>query len=290
MKMTAIWYILVLMHGKRVIIQFIIFIFIFSLVFWIVRMLNILPESKLSEDLKSIPTLFAAGNFIYSIFTAFIMQAQWQKWNTLNDANKGELNMLHQLFVVAHHFPVKERNEIRFHIYKYIEIVVTSTKQTTGEKLDYRSKEVDQALIRLEDTMFVVSKKHPDIGTIAFNYLTRAMEYREQKLHSVSQRLPIGIKMFVIFSTFVIISGSLFLPFNAVGFNYYFTLIIAILAFGLYLMIDDFDHPFRRDGIQSLSLDGYIHLMQEIHTKLEQYHFDFANAEKQENTDTFYKT
>ena len=270
------------MYTRSVVAKYLVFILAFSGLFWAIRFYNILPQAKLVADLKSIPTMFSAGNFIYSIFTAFIIQAQWQRWGTLIDANLGELRMLRQLFIVAHHFPVKERSDIRFHIYRYLNLIMSSTIGKKDKDLRYRSKKVDDALARIEDSMFAASKKYPDIGPLSFNYLTSAMEYREQKLQIISQSLPLGLRLFVIFLTFTIIFGTLFLPFSDLVYNYYFALVVSILAFGIYLIIEDFDHPYR-PGIHYLSNDGYKNLMKEIKNKLEYYNFDFEKAERKES-------
>ena len=276
------------MYAGSVILRFIIFILGFGALFWFVRFGNFLPEYKLSEDLRSIPTLFAAGNFIYSIFMGFTIQMQWAKWDSLVNANRGEINMLRQLFIVAHHFPVKERSDIRYHIYRYLEEMVLSYKAKKSKTLRYRSKSVDEALIKVEDSMFAASKKYPDIGPQAFAYLTRAMEYREQKLQFINQQLPVGIRIFVIFATAIVIFGSLFLPFTTVAYNFYFTMVLAILAFGVYLIIEDFDHP-HQPGIHHLSVEPYKHLKNEIKAKLEEYNYDFERAEERDKNDTFFE-
>jgi hypothetical protein len=235
----------------------------------------------LNDDIKSIPTLFGVGNFLFSIISGFVIQVQWRKWDILMDATRSEVGTLRQLYVVAHHFPVKERNDIRYHIYRYLDIYVKVNSNLKGKDLLFRSKKIDDALIRVEDTMFDVSTRYPDIGTLAFTYLTRAMEYREIKLQSSSHRLPMPIKIFLFFATASVIIGSLFLPFHDLMFNYYFTLIVGCLAFGILLIVDDFDHPFR-PGIYYLSVDAYRNLRTEIKNKLEYYAFDFDKANTKE--------
>lgn len=271
------------MYARSVIAKYIVFILAYTGLFWAIRYYNLLPQQLLENDLKSIPTLFSTGNFIYSIFGAFIITAQWQRWEKLIEANRSELRMLRQLFIVAHHFPVKERCDIRFHIYRYLKLFTTSTIGKKDKDLRYRSKKVDDALVRIEDSMFAASKKYPDIGPLAFSYLTSAMEYREQKLQIISQSLPLGLKVFVIFLTFTIIFGSFFLPFNSLALNFYFTIVLAMLAFGVYLIIEDFDHPYR-PGIHFLSSEGYTNLMNEIKNKLEYYNFSIEKAEQRESS------
>lgn len=269
------------MYARSVIIKLVIFIVAFTLLFWIVRLSNILPQAKLNNDIKSIPTLVGMVNFLFSILSGFVIQAQWRKWDILMDATKGEVSTLRQLYIVAHHFPPSERNNIRFHIYRYLDTYIKVNTTMTGKDLTFRSKKIDDALIRVEDTMFAASKKYPDIGNFAFTYLARAMEYREIKLQSSAHGLPLPIKIFLFFATAAVIIGSLFLPFHDLMFNYYFTLIVASLAVGIILIVDDFDHPFN-PGIYYLSVDAYRHLRNEIKNKLEYYAFDFKRAEARE--------
>lgn len=264
------------MHILIFFIKLVAFLICFSLFFWLTHYFNIFPEYKLTEDLRSIPTLFAAGNFIYSIVAAFIIQVQWHKWDTFNEANKGEINMLRQLYVVAHHFPIKERATIRFDIYHYTDIMIKESMGKKDKDLRYRYKAVDDALLMLEYNIFRFSQKYPEAGPLAFGYLTRAMEYREQKLQNANQRLPLSLRVFIIFATIVVIFGSFFLPFTTIWYSYYFTLVLGILAFGVYLIIDNFDHPYR----PYVSLTIYKNLRAEIKAKLEEYSFDFEKAEK----------
>lgn len=269
------------MYSRSVIIKIVLFITCFTVLFWFVRLYNIIPQDKLNEDIKSIPTLFGVGNFLFSIISGFIIQAQWRKWDILMDATRGEVSTLRQLYVVAHHFPTKERNDIRYHIYKYLDTYVKVNTNSSGKDLMFRSQKIDEALIRVEDTMFDVSTKYPDIGTLAFTYLTRAMEYREIKLQSSTHRLPVPIKIFLFFATASVIVGTLFLPFTDLMLNYYFTLVVGLLAYGIILIVDDFDHPFR-PGIYYLSVDAYRNLRNEIKDKLEYYAFNFKKANKKE--------
>jgi hypothetical protein len=269
------------MYARLVIIRMVVYIAVFTVLFWAVRMSNIIPQAKLDADMQSIPTLVGAGNFLFSIISGFIIQAQWRKWDILMDATRGEVSTLRQLYVVAHHFPVRERNDIRFHIYKYLDVYVRVNANPKGQDLWFRSEKIDEALLYVEDTMFAASKKYPDIGTLAFTYLTRAMEYREIKLQSSIHRLPIPVRIFLFVATASVIIGSLFLPFHDLMLNYYFTLVVALLAFGILLIVDDFDHPFR-PGIYYLPVDAYRQLRNEIKKKLEYYSFDFKKAETKE--------
>jgi hypothetical protein len=270
------------LYTRAVIIKLVLFIIIFSAAFWYIRLNNLLPDYKLESDLPSIPALFSAGNLIFSVISAFIIQTQWSKWDKLIDANRGEINMMRQLFILAHHFPKQEMNEIRYHIYFYLKTYVEASDVNDPKLIMTRSHEVDKALVQIEDSMFNVSKKYKEIGPLAFSYLTRAMEYREIKIQFTNQSLPLGIRIFVIFATFSVIFGSLFVPFNNIGFNYYFTMVLSLLAFGIYLIIEDFDYPYR-PGSFVLNVLLYKNLMEEIKSKLQQRGFDVEKADTENN-------
>lgn len=268
------------LYTRTIILKIIIFFVLFTTVFFIVRLANILPESRLEADRFAIPALFAAGNLIFSIISSSIIFAQWAKWDKIVEANRGEITMFRQLFILAHHFPRTEMNEIRYQIYLYLKTYIETSDTKNYKLLTTRSKEVDNALIRIEDSVFNASKKYPEVGQMVFGYLTRAMEYREQKIQTTDQKLPIGIKIYLTLSTYSMIVGSLFVPFNYLGYNYYFSVVLALLAYGVLIIIEDFDQPYR-PGSFVLTVRRYQELMNEIEAKLEQRGFDVQKADKQ---------
>ncbi|MBA3723998.1 MAG: DUF4239 domain-containing protein [Candidatus Levybacteria bacterium] len=271
-------------YTRSIIIKIIIFTVGFTLLFFYVRTSNIIPEYKLEADRFAIPALFGAGNLIFSVISAFVIQAQWSKWDRLVDANRGEITMFRQLYILSHHFPKDDMNEIRYHIYNYLKTYIDASDSKNIKLLSVRSTAVDNALIKIEDSVFNASKKHPDVGQMVFSYLTRAMEYRERKIQYTNQRLPQGMKIYLYGATYSVIFGSLFVPFNYIGYNYYFTLVVALLAFGVLLIIEDFDHPYR-PGSFVLTVRLYQVLLDEIKLKLEQRGFDIGEAQLNETND-----
>lgn len=269
------------LYTRSIILKIILFVVIFSSVFWYIRINNILPDYQLEADRFAIPALFGAGNMIFSIVSAFIIQAQWTKWDRLIEANRGEVNMLRQLFILVHHFPKAEMNEIRFQIRQYIKTYIEASSVKDYKVLTTRSKRVDNALIRIDDSVFNATKRYPDVGQLVIGYLTSAMEYREKKIQLTNQRLPWGIKLYVQGATYSVIIGSLFVPFNYMGYNFYFTLVVAMLAFGVLIIIDDFDHPYR-PGSFVLTVRLYKVLLDEIEAKLRLRGFDIEKAEREE--------
>jgi hypothetical protein len=252
------------MYLRVFIIRVIIFVIALTVLYFGINQL-VGQSTTMQQSAKVTPYLYSGITLIFSIISGFIIQSQWHKWNTVIDATRGEANMLRQLYIMAHHFPPKIKNDIRLKIYKYLVILIKES--TVNYKWERRAKVVETELIDLEDTIFNAASKHPDTGKIALSYLNRAMEYREQKLQSGVQHMPMGLKIFVIFSTFSVISGPFFFVFSSLLIGYYFTLIIGLMSFGVYLLIDDLDHPYRPSN-WNLTVALYRELRNDIKDKI----------------------
>ena len=254
------------MYLRLIYFKIIIFILLFSAVFFEIHIYNLLPTRKLSENLDSIPWLFSAIALIFSILSGFIIQSKWNTWNALIDASQGELTMLRRLHIIAHHFPPASKEQIRQGISSYLEQIIKES--TSDYDRGIRSTSVDEKAVKLEDILFVILQKYPESGTIALNYFVRSMEYREKRLQNGALHLPRALRYFFIFSTSCIILSSLFIGVGSLLYYYLFTLIIGLLSFGIYLLVDDLDHPYH-EGNWHLSTKGYEELYHVVKKKLE---------------------
>src|SRR5258706_538758 len=59
------------------------FIVIFSLLFFGVRMSNIINLKILISDVSSVPWLYSTIGLIFGITSAFIIQSEWNNWDNL---------------------------------------------------------------------------------------------------------------------------------------------------------------------------------------------------------------
>ena len=248
--------------GRFIFIRLIIFFIIFNILFFCVRFFNLLPSTKLLENNASLPWLFSAILLIFSIISGFIIQSKWSTWNALIDATHEELSSLRELHVLSHHFPKQVHLEIKNKICNYLTIILQEAED--HKDLERRSADVDHAIFQLEETIFGIDySEHPNIGAMAFDLVRKCMEYRENRLQNILHKLPLGVKIFIIFATFSSIFTSLFIGVASVAYDYLFTSIIALLAYGIYLLIDDLDHPYR-PGQWHLSMKGYKKVLLEI--------------------------
>jgi|SRR6185369_12837532 len=250
------------MFFKSIIFRLFIFTLLFTFVFFVIRTLNILPPLQLHQNIDSIPWLFSAVSLIFSIISGFVIQSKWHTWDALIDATHGELNALRQLHILAHHFPKNTQTAIKHNISDYLQSMIKESKINTD--LDIRSERVETAIYQLEETVFDIDyKQHPNIGAMTFDLVRKCMDYREKRLQNVAHKLPQGVKIFVISTTFFMIFSSLFIGVESIIYDYVFTLMIALLSYGIYLLIDDLDHPYR-PGQWHLKIDDYENLLEEI--------------------------
>ena len=249
------------MYFKTVSFKLFAFISLFSSIFFIIRSLNLLPSLNQQNNLSSIPWLFSAISIIFSIISGFVIQSKWHTWDELIDAIRGELSSFRQLHIMAHHFPDDVTATIRQQICLYLEVFISESRK--HQNLGSRSVEIENALYDLEDTIFNARKADPESGVMAFNILRDCMSYRERRLQNSAHKLPLGIRVFMISATTVMIFSSLFIGVETLLYDYIFTLIIGLLAYGIYLVIDDLDNPYR-PGDWHLKADEYEELFDEV--------------------------
>jgi len=233
----------------------------FSAIFFIVRFFNLLPALSLQNNLNSIPWLFSAISIIFSIISGFVMQSKLHTWDELTDAIRGELSSFRQLHIMAHHFPDQMTDTIRQQICHYLDVFISESRKQ--QNLGSRSVEIENALYDLEDTIFNARKADAESGAMAFNILCNCMSYREKRLQNSAHKLPLGIRMFMISATIAMVFSSLFIGVETLLYDYIFTLIIGLLAYGIYLVIDDLDNPYR-PGDWHLKADEYEELFKEV--------------------------
>jgi len=236
--------------GRVILIKLVVFFIIFNILFF-----------GIQND-SSLPWLFSAIELIFSIISGFIIQSKWSTWNELIDATHEELSSLRELHVLSHHFPKPIYKDVNKKIINYLTLILQEAKRKTD--IDERSQEIDNAIFQLEEVIFSIDySEHPNIGSMSFDLVRKSMEYREKRLRNILHRLPLGVKIFIIFATFSSIFSSLFIGVTSLVYDYLFTSIIALLAYGIYLLIDDLDHPYR-PGPWHLSMKGYKKVLKEI--------------------------
>jgi hypothetical protein len=127
-----------------------------------------------------------------------------------------------------------------------------------------RSDAVEQALYELEEYVLDIDyREHPHIGQMSYDLIRNIVAYREKRLQTLAHTLPLGVRIFVSVATYAVIFSSLFIGVNSLLYDYMFTLIIAVLSYGIYLLIVDLSDP-DSPGQWHLNTHEYEVLYQDI--------------------------
>ena len=250
------------MYLKFLVQKIVLFAIGFSVIFYVVRTSGIIPQEVVSEDARAIVPLFSGISLIFSIISGFVIQAQWHKWRTTLDAARGEVNMLRHMYTMAEHFPTKTKNNLRDAIKSYLAVFLKATANPV-DLTGNRSRAVDKALNNVEEHVFFVLEKHMQTGMGMFMLFSRVMEYREQRIQNSRQRLPIMLRWLIVLLIIILVTSSFFIFFNNIWFEYIFRLILALLAYTVYLIIDDMDNPYLPGNFR-LSFIHYRELLDEM--------------------------
>ncbi len=236
------------------------FLLIFSLAFWLIRTVD---HGKLLlldlQDLGGIPWLYSAIYLIFSILAAFTIQREWENWNHLVESIKGEADAIRELWL----FPRHLSNDIQGNILKCIKNYL-STNQGEWPIME-QGKRSDPEEIILDALRNEIARLTEGKGRITplFNLFNDIVRYRNRRLYQSTIHIPHILKNTLIFANVLLILLSLFIGVKNPWIDYIFTLSIGVLAYTIYIVIDDLDNPFR-PGAWHLTPQDYKMLLDDI--------------------------
>ena len=239
--------------------RIILFVVLFSGLFYLVRSYDIIHIAVLSKELNGIGWLYSTIGLIFGVTSGFIIQTQWHDWDRLTSAMHGELKSLRQLFQYTHHLPQEQRRRIKQTIREYVAAIIFEWHQnlngTTTNKTNVAIKSLQEHVISLENR----PRKFETIN----RFFTSFLGYHEDVIHYSSRRLPKILHILIIFSSSLVIGLSLFIGVRTLWLDYIITLAIALLAFFIYYVIHDLDIPLR-PGNWHITSSDYQMLLKEI--------------------------
>lgn len=212
-------------------------------------------------NLNGLSWLYSTIALIFSIISAFIIQTLWSRWDRLENAVRGEINSLWELHMFSEQLPLQVGNGLKEAIRDYLEgILHEGWRQIDkGE----RNKRVEQALKDIQRKIFILSEQSPEKRNMAENIFLSILTNRNDRMHYSSGHLPYLLYVLVILATFLVISLSLFIAVSNIWLDYLFTLSIGLLAFFIFVVIEDLNHPFR-PGTWHVTKDAYKELLKEV--------------------------
>ncbi len=239
--------------------KLILFFFIFSSTFWLIRTFDHGRILKLDLlDLGGIPWLYSAISLIFSILAAFTIQKEWEHWNNLVEATKEERNTLREIWIWSNYLSKDNEQEIVSGIIKYLSFIQQEWPRLgQGES----SEEGENRLDSLRNTIMGLTEKTHRLPLISlFNDL---VTNRNKRIFQSGSRIPPILKNTLVFADFLMIILSLFIGVKNPFLDYIFTLGIGVLTYTIYIVIDDLDSPFR-PGAWHLTPRDYQMLLDKI--------------------------
>lgn len=243
----------------KIIPKLFLFFVLFSCAFWLIRTIDhgkILRADLL--DLGGIPWLYSAISLIFSILAAFTIQKEWEQWNNLVEANKGEVNALRELWIWSDYLPIENQKEIVEGLIKYLLVI---QQEWPGLEKDESSEEEENRLDYLRNTIIGLSEKTN--GILLLSLINDLIKNRNKRIFQSGSHIPPILKNTLIFADLLVIILSLFIGVKNPILDYIFTLGIGVLAYTIYMVIDDLDNPFR-PGTWHLTPRNYQLLLDKI--------------------------
>ena len=237
------------------------FIAIFSLIFYALHVSDFYNKKIILADLGGVPWLYASIGTLFSILVGFIIQKEWENWNSLVDAVSGEVNTLREMWLWSRYLPEEIGKVFHDSIKSYLEEM--SENGLYKSESGVTSKRIEESIAKLNATMFGMFKNQPAVATNAFAFFTKLIEQRTQRIRFSSHHIPRSIKGIIFFATILMIGLSMFIGVKNIWLDYAFTMSVSALAYVIFLVIDDLDYPLIPGGWH-LTAQPYTKLLKEI--------------------------
>ncbi len=237
------------------------FAIIFSIIFVFIRHSTFYDTRVLVESLTGVQTLFGAIGIIFSIIAAFVIQKEWEQWNALVDAVKGEVDGLEKLYLWSNNFSPDIREKVHGNIADYLRLIIKEGWQLSerGE----RSPEIERIFDELSTTIYHVSATVPQFATATFALFSRIMDARSKRLLYSAEHVPDLLNHTLGFAAFLLIGLSMFVGVRIEWLAYLFTISIACLVYSVFLVLYDLNRPLE-PGDWHITTKEYEYLLAQI--------------------------
>ena len=132
-------------------------------------------------------------------------------------------------------------------------------KSEKGEK----SEKIENAFSSLQTVMFEMSRKDKELMATTFSFFSEIIKYRTSRLRYSSHHIPEALKKALLFCTFLVIILCLFIGIKDVWLDYSFTISLSLMAYIIYIIVDDLDNPLI-PGNWHLTTKDYESLLKQI--------------------------
>lgn len=236
----------------------IIFIVPFSLLFWYIHSNFELAVSRSTEN--GLAGFYSADGIIFGLIVAFVIQREWDRWTNLSEAVRLEIDAAREMWKWSSYAEKSLCEEAHQHIESYLKSIISEWNK--GEEA-FRSPSVDKEIDALRGMLVKMSKSMAPLSGQLQEAFTDLVDARNRRLNLSNEHMPSILKRIVLLADSLLIVLSLFIAVDNVVLDFIFTAAISALAFGLMIVVDDLDNPFR-PGTWHLTPRGYEDLLKEL--------------------------
>ncbi len=216
---------------------------VFSIIFYFLRTNDFYNNRILIADLGGLPWLYAAIGTVFSIIAAFAIQKEWDQWNSLVDAVEGEVDGLDKLYRWSSSFPEPSRTKIHSNINDYLRTLIKEGWRYSEQGL--RSPNIESIFDDLSSNIFEISSSPSQLTGTSFTLFSRIIDSRSKRLLLSSRHTPELLQNTLRLGAFLLIGLSLFIGVKNIWLAYAFTAGIACLAYAMFIVVNDLNHPLR---------------------------------------------
>jgi hypothetical protein len=219
------------------------FLVIFGTIFYFIRTSSLYDTRLLLSNIDETPYLYAVVGTIFGVLAGFAIQQEWEEWNALTDAVRGEVDGLEKLYLWSSNFPEKIMNAIHAEIRRYLELIIKEGWQYSekGEK----SREVEDVIIDLNTSIYKIFDEAPQLMPTSFALLSTVLNHRSARLQHSAEHMPPLLRNTLRFAAFLLIALSMFIAIKDIYLAFVFTASIASLAYAIFLVLTDLDNPLK---------------------------------------------
>jgi energy-coupling factor transporter transmembrane protein EcfT len=221
-------------------IKFIIFIIVFIVAFFTLRIVGEDLYRVAYEDLGGIPWLFSTIGLIFSILSGFLIQHLWDKWERIQKIVLEEIHVLdHIMMFIAPNTELQRKTQEL--IKHYVQHIIDHEWSPNTRLLE--SNEATKLLKTLHDEFFASENTASYLGNkgILTKLMNSLFHTRERRILLTTRRMPDIIKNTFLLSASLVVVLSLFVGIKSIFFDFIFTVSIGSLVCAIYLIVDDMD-------------------------------------------------
>ncbi len=248
----------ILLTMSRILNRVLIFLIPFSIIFVYIheQFETVISRSTIS----GLAGFYSTAGIIFGLVVAFVIQREWEAWRRLSESVQSEIDSVREMWKWSGYTEPSLCKEAHRHLEEYLKIIDAEWEK--GEHVN-RSKELDAELDSLRGMLVEMSSYLGSTSVQLQEAFTNLVAARNQRLSFSNEHMPGILKRVVVFADTLLIFLSLFVAVNNIYLDYIFTASISLLAFVLFLVVDDLDNPFR-PGTWHLTSEGYRNLLQEL--------------------------